>query len=103
VSIPPPDPGEPTPPDPTIPDLPDPSLDELAEACLAQDGETSNLACEYLAENLTDAQIAAIQAECDAGNEDACRLLELISGEEPPESTTTTAASAEADGAAEDG
>lgn len=90
IVIPPPEPGEPEPPAPTIPELPDPTLEELAEACLAEDGEVSDEACEYLADNLTDSQKDAIRQECVDGNEDACRLLELI-GEEVPESTTTTA------------
>jgi hypothetical protein len=91
IVIPPPAPGEPTPPDPTIPDLPDPSLDELADACLAQDGSTSDLACQYLQDNLTDSQKDEIRQECADGNEEACRLLELI-GEEPPDSSTSTTA-----------
>lgn len=91
IVIPPPEPGEPTPPDPTIPDLPDPTLEELAEACLEQDGQTSDDACDYLADNLTDSQKDAIRQQCTEGNEDACRLLELI-GEDVPESTTSTSA-----------
>lgn len=89
IVIPPPEPGEPTPPDPTIPELPDPTLEEIAEACLAQDGAVSDLACQYLADNLTDSQKDAVRQECIDGNQDACRLLELI-GEQVPETTTTT-------------
>jgi hypothetical protein len=94
IIIPPPEPGEPTPPDPTIPDLPDPTLDELVEACLAEDGETSEQACEYLADNLTDSQMEAVRTLCDDGNEDACKLLELMGEDVPtaPAPTTTTAA-----------
>jgi len=101
IVVPPPAPDEPTPPDPTIPDLPDPTLDELIEACLAEDGQTSQDACDYLAENLTDSQIAAIQALCDQGDEDACKLLELIGVTETPTTSTTAEAAAEPDAEAD--
>ena len=100
IVLPPPAPGEPTPPPPTIPELPDPTLDELIEACLAEDGATSDLACEYLEDNLTESQKDVIRQTCLGGNDDACRLLELI-GEDVPETTTTTTAAVGGDDEAE--
>ena len=96
IVVPPPEPDEPTPPDPTIPDLPDPTLDELIEACLAEDGQTSQDACDYLAENLTDWQ-SPPSRRCATRGRGCLQAARAIGVTETPTTSTTAEAAAEPD------